>query len=91
MELTALLQLLQFVGYAVVATVFIVMIKADVRVIKVQMDGITKNLETLNSLLTKVAVQDARINGIEEDMRELKHGKGFVNINGEWASKGKVG
>lgn len=91
METTAVLQLLQFVGYAVVATVFIVMIKADVKVIKVQMDGITENLKTLNSLLTKVAVQDNRINSIEDDIRDMKHGKGFINVNGEWMNKGKVG
>lgn len=28
--------------------------------------------------LTSIAVQDNRINRLEEDVREMKHGKGFV-------------
>lgn len=90
----SIVQIIQILGYVVATTIFIVMIKADIRIIRVQMSGITENLKVLNSslgklsdILTKVAVQDTRIGGIEEDIRELKHGKGFVSLNGEWPRK----
>lgn len=92
-----LIQVSQIVGPAVVATVFIIMIKSDVKILGVRMDGIIQNLKVINNsfdklsdVLTKVAVQDNRINGIEEDIRELKHGKGFIGIDGEYTRKGKV-
>lgn len=97
MDLTTLIQILQVVGYVIVATIFIVMIKADVKVIKVQMDGITSNINILNNsfskvseVLTRIAVQDQRMLNVEEDIKELKHGKGFVGINGEWGKGGKI-
>jgi hypothetical protein len=34
--------------------------------------------QQLGSILTQVAVQDTRINRIETDIVELRHGKGFV-------------
>lgn len=89
-----LIQIAQILGPAIIATVFILMIKADVKILSVRMDGIIDNLKVLNGsfgklsdILTSVAVQDQRISGIEEDMRELKHGRGFVDITGEYTSK----
>lgn len=83
--LSTALQIAQLIGYLVVGIIFVVMIKSDVKVLKVQIDGLADNLKVLNSsfeklgsILTKVAVQDARIGGIEDDIRELKHGKGFI-------------
>ncbi len=81
-----MLQIAQIVGYLAAGIVFVIMIKSDVRVLKVQMDGMNENLKILNnsfdklgSILTEVAVQDTRISRIEDDVKELKHGKGFVN------------
>lgn len=89
-----LIQIGQIIGPAIVATVFILMIKSDVKILGVRMDGIIQNLKVLNNsfdklgdILTKVAVQDQRIAGIEEDLRELKHGRGFVDVSGEYTSK----
>ncbi len=85
MEFSTILQIAQIVGYLAAGIVFIIMIKSDVRVLKVQMDGMNENLKILNnsfdklgSILTEVAVQDTRISRIEDDVKELKHGKGFV-------------
>jgi len=98
-ELATLYQIGQMVGMAVLATLFIVMIKADVKVLKVQMRGIGDNITILNAsftklsdVLTKAAVLDERQSRLEDDVRELRHGRGFVqqDINGEYARGGKV-
>ena len=98
MELTTIFQLFQLGGMLVLATLFIVMIKADVRILKVQMNGIADNLKILNTAFTKLsevlsqtAVQDNRISRAEEDIRELRHGRGFVqDVTGEYTARGKV-
>lgn len=94
----AILQIFQLIGPLIVAACFIFMIKADVRILGVRLDGINVNLTVLNNsfeklgtILTSVAVQDQRILGLEEDIRELKHGKGFVSVDGEYKKGGKVG
>lgn len=91
-------QLLQCLAIIVLAVLFVVMIKADVKVLKVQMEGITDNLKILNNSFSKLsdvlsatAVQAQRISRVEEDIRELRHGRGFVQaIQGEWNVKGQT-
>lgn len=91
------LQVFQVIGPVVIATIFIVMIKADVKIVSVKLEGITENLKVLNrsfdklgDILTKVAVQDQRIANLESDIKELRHGRGFISIDGEYRSIGKV-
>ena len=110
MDMSTLFQLGQIGGMLVLATLFIVMIKADVKVLKAQMDGLGKvikvqtdgiaeNLKILNNsfsqlseVLSRSAVQDSRLTRVEEDIRELRHGRGFVQreIDGEYTTRGKV-
>ncbi len=93
-----ILPLLQFVGYVVTATIFVVMIKADIRVIAVQIEGITKRIDgqqesfvQLGEILRQVSVQDNRIGNLEGDIREIRHGRGFiVGVQGEYTRGGKV-
>ncbi len=40
--------------------------------------GLKKVTEAITSLLTTVAVQKIELENIREDVRELKHGEGFV-------------
>lgn len=92
MEISSLFQLGQLVVSIVLATVFVVMIKADVKVLKVQMSGITDNLKILSDVLSKSAVQDNRLSRCEEDIREMRKGRGFIQdeANGEYTTRGKV-
>jgi hypothetical protein len=97
MEMAYILQLAQLAGYVVIATIFIVMIKADVKVIKMQMTGIEVQLAMLSTSFSKlgdimrdIAVQNAEIVAIKDDIRELRHGRGFVNVNGEYNIRGKI-
>lgn len=54
-------------------------LKSDVSQIKEHQRVLMDNLKQLNTVLTQIAVQDARLNMVEKDIDELRHGKGFVN------------
>lgn len=43
-------------------------------------------IKRFSDVLIKMAVTDQRLLGVEQDIRELKHGKGFVQreVNGEY-------
>jgi hypothetical protein len=85
MDLSTFLQISQVVAYIVGAVVFILMMRADIRVLrhdmasmKIRQDALNDAFSQLTTILTKVAVQDTRINAIEEDVRELRHGDGYI-------------
>lgn len=81
-------------------------LKGDVRIIKhdqkstdTKIDTISASLTALTSILTRVAVQDERLNSFEHrietaeaDVRDLQHGKGFVSeeLRGEYTRHAKV-
>lgn len=78
-------------------------LKTDVRIIRhdqknaeLRIEVMSESMQMLTTILTKVAVQDerfnsvtSRIDGMEEDIREMKHWKGFISPNGEWGSSSK--
>lgn len=85
MDLSTTLQVAQLGAYLVIGTVFVVMIKSDIRVVRHDMKNLHTRQDALNlgftqltTILTQVAVQDQRIKAIEDDIRELRHGKGYV-------------
>ena len=43
-----------------------------------RMDKIDTELEKVRELLTKTAVMDSRLVAIEADIREMRHGRGFI-------------
>lgn len=61
-------------------------LRADVRVLKHDVGNVRERQNILNeaftqlgSVLTKVAVQDERLNAIAQDINELRHGQGFIS------------
>ena len=44
------------------------------------------DIKALNTIVVEMAVADRRLIAVEEDIRELRHGKGFIrdSIQGEW-------
>lgn len=115
------LQVVQVIAYIIAAAIFVIMLKADLRVlannmkaellvlsnnvkaemlvvthdvnvVKLRQDSQSDNIKQLTAVLTTVAVQNTRLTSIEEDIREIKHGKGFVQreLTGEWVRDGKV-
>ena len=49
-------------------------------------------IKKLGDVLTKIALTDLRLTNVEQDVRELRHGVGFIrgDINGEYDSEGKL-
>lgn len=85
MDLGTTLQIAQIVVYVLGAAVFVIMLKADIRILrhdmatmKLRQDAINDSFKMLTDVLTKVAVQDTRINAIESSVNELRHNKGFI-------------
>lgn len=56
-------------------------LKTDINHIKENQKGLAEAFTQLGNILTKVAVQDARLQMIEKKIDELSHGQGFVKIN----------
>jgi hypothetical protein len=54
------------------------MVKQEIAYIKSTLSTMTLAFQQVGEILTKVAVQDNRIDRVEQDIREIKHGKGFV-------------
>lgn len=52
--------------------------RVDINNLREQQGVLNAAFEQLSSILTKVAVQDTRINRIEVDIGELRHGKGYI-------------
>lgn len=53
-------------------------VKHDINIMKLRADSQSETLKQLTAILSTVAVQDNRLNNLEEDIRELKHGEGYI-------------
>jgi len=53
-------------------------LRSDVTQIKEHQKMLMDSITQLNHILTKIAVQEARLNMIEKDIDELRHNKGFI-------------
>lgn len=53
-------------------------LRTDIEYIKTNQKMLQEAFVQLNGILTKVAVQDARLNMIEKKIDELSHGKGYI-------------
>lgn len=58
----------------------IISLKTDINHIKENQKSLAEAFTQLGNILTKVAVQDARLQMIEKKLDELSHGQGFVKI-----------
>ena len=61
-------------------------LKGKVDIILVRLTSLETGFKSIQTMLTNSAVQDQRISNLEEDFRELRKGRGFIQreINGEW-------
>lgn len=53
-------------------------VRNDIHIMKLRADSQSDTLKQLTAILSTVAVQDNRLNHLEEDIREIRHGKGLV-------------
>jgi hypothetical protein len=56
----------------------IISLRGDISHIRESQKSLQDAFSQLNSILTKVAVQDVRLNMIDKKLDELSHGMGFV-------------
>lgn len=75
----------QTVSFAILFTVFLQnmksqlgLIRNDINYLQQTQKSLTEAFTQLGTVLTKVAVQDTRINMIEKRMDELAHGEGII-------------
>lgn len=52
--------------------------RVDINYLKEQQAVLNGAFDKLGTILTQVAVQDTRISRIEEDVADLRHGRGFI-------------
>jgi len=60
--------------------------KADMANLKATVNALTSAFDKLGTILTQVAVQDARLMAMEKRVDELAHGQGFIQraVSGEY-------
>ena len=82
-------QILGFAG-AVIASHYALKSKVDVIGVKLSnLETITSNM---SSMLRDAAVQSERLNRLDKDIRDIKHGRGFIgaSVDGEYTRHGKL-
>jgi len=66
----------------------LVTLKATVGNMKADLTDLKSEIKKVGEVLIKMAVTDQRLANVEQDVRDLRHGHGFVqrDINGEYPS-----
>jgi len=67
-----------------------VALKGTVTQLKFEVKEVKEDVRALNKVVVELAVTDRRLTSAEEDIRELRHGRGFVRsaLEGEWPKVG---
>jgi prefoldin subunit 5 len=82
-NLGAIIQIIVIVGGGLVA---MISMKSTVDNIKSDMDEMKTDLKKVGDALVTLAVATKRLDHVEEDIREMKHGRGFIqrSLNREY-------
>lgn len=65
-------------GFAVYLRSELLTLRSDISQIKESQKLMTDSLKQLNTILTQIAVQGVRLDMIEKDIDELRHGHGYI-------------
>ncbi len=85
-NLANIIQILSILGFG---GAILVTMKNNLANLKEDVVDLKNDVKVMNEVLTKLAVTDTRLLNMESDIRELRHGKGFV-VDGEYTNKGKI-
>jgi prefoldin subunit 5 len=82
-NLGAIIQIIVIVGGGLIA---MISMKSTVDNIKSDMDEMKTDLKKVGDALVTLAVATKRLDHVEEDIREMKHGRGFIqrSLNREY-------
>ena len=70
--------------------VAVILLRQTVYQLRAEVGELKVDVKALNKVVVELAVTDRRLLSVEEDIRELRHGRGFVRgaIEGEWPRVG---
>jgi hypothetical protein len=66
------------IGFLLYIKTELTQLRSDVAQIREHQKMLMDAIKQLNNILTQIAVQDARLNMIEKDIDELRHGRGLI-------------
>lgn len=67
------------VGFIIYLRTELMSLRKDMTYIKDHQDNLMDGIKQLNTILTQIAVQEVRLNMIEKNVDELRHGKGYIS------------
>jgi hypothetical protein len=79
-NLANIVQILSILGFG---GAILVTMKNNLSNLKEDVVDLRKDIKLLNEVLITMAVTDTRLSNLESDVRELRHGRGFV-VDGEY-------
>jgi hypothetical protein len=67
-------------------------LKGKVDIILVRLTNLENSSKSIQTMLTSAAVLNQRIENLEEDVRDLRRGRGFIReeINGQYTKDNKI-
>ncbi len=71
-------------------TITFALLRATVIHLREEVAEMKIDIKALNKIIIEMAVADQRLLRVEADLRELRHGRGFVReaLQGEWPKNG---
>ncbi len=80
------IQILSILGFG---GAILVTMKNNLTNLKEDVSDMKLEIKKVGDVLIKMAVTDTRLTNLENDIRELRHGRGFV-VDGEYDHRGKL-
>ncbi len=67
-------------------TIVFTNVRGSVKHLKAEVVEMKLDIRALNKIVIEMAVADRRLSDAEQDIRDLRHGRGFIRdaIEGEW-------
>lgn len=85
-NLASMIQIISILG---LGGAILVTMRNNLVNLKEDVVDLKKDIKLVNEVLITMAVTDTRLTNIESDIRDLRHGKGFI-ADGEYVSSGRL-
>ena len=82
--------LLTIVGFILSGMMAFLAMRSDLRILNMQVESLDKRLQQLGNVVRDLAIQDQRISVIEEQIEDLRHGRGYVIARRVTRDKGSL-
>lgn len=85
----SLANIIQIISILGLGGAILVTMRSNLTNLKEDVVDLKKDIKLVNEVLITMAVTDTRLTNIESDIRDLRHGKGFI-ADGEYVRSGKL-